>query len=171
MNSSLYELNNGIIELLENGFNLACVDLETGEIDMEKAAAYLEQLQLERSEKVENIALFIKNLESDAAKIKEEEKSLKARREQKERKAERLREYLKTSMLALGDTKFETARVALSFRASKAVVIDNMETLDKAYITEKITYQADKTAIKKAIESGATVAGARIEENQNLQIK
>lgn len=167
----LYEINNEIMEMLENGFTLNCVDLETGEINPEKAAQYLEALQLERSEKVENIALFIKNLESDAAQIKEEEKNLKARREAKEKKAERLREYLKSSLLAVGDKKFETAKVALSFRSSKAVVIDNMETLDKAYITEKITYSADKTAIKKAIESGAEVAGARIEENYNLQLK
>ena len=167
----LYEINNEIMEMLENGFTLNCVDLETGEINPEKAAQYLEALQLERSEKVENIALYIKNLESDAAQIKEEEKNLKARREAKEKKAERLREYLKSSLLAVGDKKFETAKVALSFRSSKAVVIDNMETLDKAYITETITYSADKKAIKKAIESGAEVAGARIEENQNLQIK
>lgn len=169
--SSLYELNSGIIELLENGFNLACVDLETGEIDEKKAAEYLEALQIERSEKVENIALYIKNLESDSEKIKAEEKSLKARREAKERKAERLREYLKSSMLALKEPKFETARVALSFRSSKSVVIDDIEKLDKKYITEKVSYAPDKTAIKKAIDSGETVTGARIEENKNLQIK
>ncbi len=169
--SSLYELNKEINELLENGFNLACVDVETGEIDMEKAAEYLETLQLERSEKVESIALFIKNLKSDAEKIKDEEKSLKARREAKERKADWLSEYLKSSMLQSGDKKFETARVVLSFRSSKQVVVDDLEKLDKAYITEKITYAADKNAIKEAIANGVEVVGARIEEKQNLQIK
>lgn len=169
--ANLYELNQSIIELLENGFNLACVDPETGEIDEKKAAEYLEQLQIERAEKVENIALYIKNLDADAEKIKDEEKSLKARREAKEKKAERLREYLKSSMLAFNEPKFETARVALSFRTSKAVVIDDIEKLDKKYITEKVSYTPDKTAIKKAITDGVPVTGARLEENKNLQIR
>ena len=169
--SSLYQIESGIIELLENGFNMACVDAETGEIDEKKAAEYLDELKLARADKVENIALYIKNLESDAAQIKEEEKNLKARRESKERKAERLRDYLKTSMITFDEKKFETARVALSFRTSKTVVIEDLEKLDKQFIKEKIDYTADKAAIKKAIADGATVAGAYIEENQNLQIK
>ena len=169
--SSLYQLDNSILELLENGFNMACVDLETGEIDTEKAQQYLEALQLERAVKIENIALYIKNLLSDAAEIKAEEKNLKARREAKEKKAERLRDYLMASLTANKEPKFETARVALAFRSSKQVVIDNLETLDKAYIKEKVEYQADKTAIKKAIDNGETVNGAHIEEKQNLQIK
>jgi hypothetical protein len=169
--SSLYEIEKGIIELLENGFNAACVDPETGEIDETKAAEYLETLQLERGEKVENIAIYIKSLDSDAAAIKAEEKNLQARRQAKERKAERLREYLKSSLLAFGDKKFETARVALSFRTSKQVIVADMEKLDKSFIKEKVEYAADKTAIKKAIESGATVDGAYIEEKQNLNIK
>ncbi len=169
--SSLYLIENEIRELLENGFNMACVDLETGEIDEVKAQEYLEALQIERAVKIENIALYIKNLESDAAEIKAEEKNLKARRETKERKAQRLREYLTSSMVAAKEPKFETAKVALTFRSSKQVIIDNLETIDKAYIKEKIEYQADKTAIKKAIDNGETVTGAHIEEKQNLQIK
>jgi hypothetical protein len=169
--SSLYEIEKGIIELLENGFNLACVDEETGEIDAEKAAEYLEALQIERDEKVENIAIYIKSLDSDAAAIKAEEKNLAARRQAKERKAERMREYLKSSMLAFGDKKFETARVALSFRTSRQVIVADLEKLDKAFIKEKVEYAADKTAIKKAIEGGALVDGAYIEEKQNLNIK
>lgn len=169
--SSLFEIDNGILELLENGFNLACIDEETGEIDEAKAAEYLEALQLERGEKVENIALYIKSLDSEAAAIKAEEKNLQARRTAKERKAERLREYLKSSMLAFNEKKFETARVALSFRSSKTVIVSDIEKLDKAYIKEKVEYSADKTAIKKAIESGAVVDGAYIEEKQNLNIK
>ena len=169
--SSLYELDNGIIELLENGFNLACIDEETGEIDESKAAEYLEALQLERGEKIENIAVYVKSLTSEAEAIKAEEKRLKERREQKERKAERLKDYIKSSMLAFNEPKFETARVALSFRTSKQVIVSDMEKLDKAYVKEKVEYTADKTAIKKAIENGVEIDGAYIEEKKNLNIK
>lgn len=169
--SSLYKIDVEIMELLSNGFNDACIDAETGEINEEKAQAYLEALQIERAVKIENTALYIKNLESDATEIKNEENNLKARRTAKERQAKCLRDYLSSSLLASKESKFETARVALGFRSSKAVVIDNLETLDKSFIKEKIEYSADKMAIKKAIENGETVNGAHIEVNQNLQIK
>ena len=168
---NLYQIENGIIELLENGFNLACVDEETGEINAEKAAEYLEALQFERGEKIESIALYVKSLMSEAEAIGLEEKRLKERRQAKERKADRLREYVKASMLAFGDKKFETARVAMAFRASKQVVITDLDKIDKAYIKEKVEYAADKTAIKKAIESGEAIDGAYIDEKQNLIIK
>lgn len=58
--ATLYEINEEI---------LSCVDMETGEIiDAEK----LGRLQMAFDDKVEGIALWIKNLLSDAAAIKEE---------------------------------------------------------------------------------------------------
>lgn len=169
--SSLYKIDKDIFELLDNGFNMACIDPETGEIDSSKVTAYLEALQVERGIKVENVAVFIKNLESEAEIIKAEEKNLKARREAKERKAERLREYLKQSMLLYNEPTFETAKVSLSFKTSKAVVVDDMDILDKQYIREKVELSPDKTLIKKAIDLGLEVKGAHIEEKKNLQIK
>lgn len=169
--SSLYELDNSIIELLENGFNEECIDKETGEILFDKSQMFLDQLQLDRKSKLENIALFIKNLESEADAIKQEEQNLAARRKAKENKANQLREYIKSSMLILNEPKFETSRVAMSFRTSKVVEVTDVNLLDRQYIKEKIDYTADKKAIKEALENGIEVAGACIKENKNLQIK
>ena len=61
---NLYEINEALY---------GCVDEETGEIiDAEK----LEALSLAFDEKVENIALWIKNLLADAAAIKAEKLKL-----------------------------------------------------------------------------------------------
>ena len=66
--ATLYEIEQAIMD---------CVDLETGEIiDIEK----LDQLQMDKDVKIENTALFIKNLLSDADQIREEEKKLADRR-------------------------------------------------------------------------------------------
>lgn len=65
--ASLYEINQEILN---------CVDMETGEIiDMDK----LGELQLAFDVKVENIALWIKNLLSDAEAIKAEKLKLAER--------------------------------------------------------------------------------------------
>ena len=50
-----------------------CIDAESGEIiDTER----LDNLLIERSKKLEGVALWIKNLESDAAAIKAEKNAL-----------------------------------------------------------------------------------------------
>lgn len=53
-----------------------CIDAESGEIiDTER----LDNLLIERSKKLEGVALWIKNLESDAAAIKAEKNALDRR--------------------------------------------------------------------------------------------
>lgn len=168
--NTLYELDSKIAELLDTGFEMSCIDAETGEIDETQLAVYLEQLQLDRKTKIDNIAVYVKNLEAEADAIKAEEKKLKERREAKERKAERLKNYIKTSMLLQGETKFESARVSMALRNSKAVVVDESK-LESVYFINKIVQNVDKKAIREALEAGILVEGAMLEERKNLQIK
>ncbi len=153
--ATLYEIDAAI---------MACIDSETGEvIESEK----LDALLMERDRKLEGVALWIKNLESDAAAIKAERDALDKRMKSAESKAKSLREWLKN---ALECQPFETARVRVSFRKSESTEIDE-SILDKKWCREKVTYSPDKTAIKNAIKAGQTVEGARLVINQNIQIK
>lgn len=168
---NLYQIDKAIENLLNEGFNYT-VDEETGEVTFDDRSAELEQLQIDRAEKLEAVALYIKNLEALAADIKAEEKALKDRREAREKKAEDLRQYLGNSLTAANEAGFETAKVRVSFSKSSAVVVDE-EKLDKAFIREKITteYSPDKKAIKAAIKAGETVTGAYIEERKKVKIQ
>jgi hypothetical protein len=163
---TLYEIDKNICDLIENGF---VVDEETGEILY--GADELEQLQEERSAKLEAVALYIKNLEAMAASIKEEENALASRRKAKEARAEKLKSYLTNSIIGNGDKEFESSKVAVSFRKSTAVIVDE-EKLDKDYFVEKVTVknEPDKKRIKADITAGKAVAGAYIEERQNIKI-
>ena len=78
MSMSLYHIDQAI---------LALVDPETGEI-MDGEA--FDQLQMERETKLENIALWIKNLKAENAAIRQEEKALAERRKAGENKVERI---------------------------------------------------------------------------------
>ncbi|MCM1220470.1 MAG: siphovirus Gp157 family protein [Lachnospiraceae bacterium] len=152
---NLYEIDTAIT---------ACVDEETGEIiDLER----LNELLMERDTKIEKVALWIKNLDSDAAAIKAERDALDKRMKSAENRAKSLREWLKN---ALECQPFETARVRVSFRKSEQTEVDE-SVLDRKWCKEKVTYTPDKTAIKNAIKAGQTVDGARIVINQNIQIK
>jgi len=160
----LYEIN-GELEKL--------IDPETGEIaDFE----LFEQFVMERTAKIENIALWIKNLDSDAESIRAEEKNLKARRVSAENNAERLREFL-TSMLSDGE-KFEAPRVKLSWRKSESVKILIPEAdfiiWANAVRPDLLRYnepELDKTAIKKALQDGEEITAATLLKSNNLQIK
>lgn len=162
----LYEIDNELRALLES----TVIDEETGEIldgfDPEK----FEQLTLERNKKLEGIALFIKELSYEEEALKAEAKKLNERAKAKHNKAQSLVNYLATSLLGNNQLKFETDKVALSFRKSEVVEVD--ETLiPKKYFNKKVDYVLDKIGIKKLLKAGAKIKGAQLMEKQNLQIK
>lgn len=152
---NIYEIDRSI---------LALVDAETGEITDIEA---FEQLQMEREEKIENVALWIKNLTAESAAIKAEEENLKSRRDANDRKVERLKEYLN---YALGGNKYSSARVAISYRASESVEV-NTELCPKKYLVKTVTVKPDKKAIKQMLKDGKTVKGCTLVSKQNIQIK
>ena len=169
--TTLYDIDSKIIEIIERGF---VVDEETGEVidSVDEINSKLEELELERAFKIENIALYIKNLEALTTSLKNEENALAERRKAKERRIESLKNYLTNSMVSAGENGIETSKVCISFRKSEPVIAD-MDKLDKQYISETttVTRKPDKIAIKKAIKAGLAVEGAYIEVKHNIQIK
>ena len=57
---TLYEIANALREVLESAS-----DPETGELVDEELLEQYDQLRMDRDQKIENIGLFIKNLEAD----------------------------------------------------------------------------------------------------------
>lgn len=161
---NLFEINSAIAN-----FDFQ-VDELTGELTN---ADELDALQMARDEKIENIALYIKELEAEQSAIKEEINSLKARQVSKENKAYSLRQYLKE---ALDGKKFETARCAISYKKSHQVVLT--EEFDEwakknapDLLVSTTTVKPDKAAIKAAIKDGRKLQGAALVENNNIQVK
>lgn len=153
--ATLYEIDQAILD---------CVDMETGEIiDIEK----LDQLQMDRGRKIENTALYIKNLLSDAAAIKEEKDKLAERQRVCEGKVRRLKGYLSEY---LAGEKFKTPKVAISYRRSESVNVSDIWKIPEEYLKYKDP-EVNKTAIKAVIKSGGEIPGAQLVETQNIQIK
>ena len=93
----------------------ALVDPETGELMDYEAFS---ELQMDRDSKIENMALWIKNLTAEAKAIKEEMDNLQKRRKTAENRAEGLKRYL---FEALDGEKFQTARCSISYRKRKRI--------------------------------------------------
>lgn len=163
----LYEINEQIYKLL----NQEIVDPETGEIFDINGFDQLKELEAKREDKLENTALFIKNLEAEVEAFKAEEKNLSERRKTKENKLNWVRRFLSDFLISEDVNKFETARCRLSFRKSESVVVDDVDLLPDELKKKEVTVSPDRTAIKKAIKAGIELKGARIVEKQNLQVK
>lgn len=151
---------------------MALVDPETGEILNYEAFA---ALQMEREEKLENMALWHKNLTAEAAAIKAEEANLAARRKELEAKAEKLKEYL---FEALGGDPFKTPRVVCKFNKSQKVEIQDeaafIRTMQENQHWEYLTFKpptVNKTEITKAIKAGQSVEGAELVKTVSMTIK
>ena len=155
--ATLYEINKWIEDYpLE-------IDPETGEITN---ADGLEALQLERDAKIENIALYIKNLKAEANMYADEEKVFAQRKKTAQNKAEALTRYLDTM---LHGERFKSAKTAITYRKSEAVEVVSIDAIPPEYVVTH--YTPDKAAIKKAIKNGEEVPGAELVERSNIQVK
>lgn len=156
---NLYEIKQSIQEAIDK-----CIDMETGEIINPELLDNLnEQLNIKR----ENIALYIKNLVADSKAIDEEIKNLTARKRSINNKVDWLKSYLAND---LQGNKFETPKVVVSFRKSKAIDIAPNANIPDDYLIQQEP-KPDKTALKKAIQSGEVIAGVSIVEKSNISIK
>lgn len=163
----LYEISRAILDVIESGYS---VDEDTGEILFEPAD--IEALEIERESKLEACALYVKCLQAEADAIKAERDRLDARMKSKQRKADSMKQYIQSCMLALNDMTFETARVDMRIRQSRFVeVACDEESLPLEYQRRKVTVTADKTAIKKALQDGERIPGVRMAERDSLTIK
>lgn len=156
---NLYELNKAIAD-----FDLE-IDEETGEV---LNADELDQITLARDEKIENIALWVKDLLAEADAIKAEEQALTKRRKQAENKADWLKRYVAQ---ALEGEKFKTPRVAISYRTSEAVEILDEDLIPEGCMTIKTEIKPDKKIIKDELKRGVIVPGAVLVKRTSLQIK
>lgn len=158
----LYEINAQLEALLEQ------VDPETGELTCDLGA--LEELAVAREEKLEGLALYCKNLSAEAEAIRSEEKTLAERRKVAENKAARAKAFLADQ---LAGEKFQTPRVAVSWRKSEAVELGMgffATDANERFLKYKEP-EADKTAVKAALKAGEPVPGAELVTRINMQIR
>ena len=163
---ALYEIDQAILD---------CVDLETGEIlDSDR----LDSLQMEREQKLEGVALWIKDLKAEAAAVKEEADKLIARKKALDNKIDGLKNWL---LYALGGEKLTTPRCKVYQTHSQRVAIVGDEKDLIAWLERNAEDPRDyirykepelrKDEIKKALKDGKEIEYAKLEETESVVIK
>lgn len=153
--SALYEIQEDI---------LSCIDLKTGEIiDVER----LHGLQMERRQKIRNIACWIKNLLADARAYEEEEKTFAARKTAAKNKADSLKQYLSD---CLHGEKIQDKEFSIGWRKSRRIHIDEGAAIPPAYLIP-VPDKVDKQGLKDALRQGVLLPGITLMEYNNIQIQ
>lgn len=153
--SALYEIQEDI---------LSCIDLKTGEIiDVER----LHGLQMERRQKIRNIACWIKNLLADARAYEEEEKTFASRKMAAKNKADRLKQYLSD---CLHGEKIQDKEFSICWRKSQKIHIDEGAAIPPAYLIPAPD-KVDKQGLKDALRQGVLLPGITLMEYNNIQIQ
>ena len=152
---------------------LAAVDQETGEIlDTER----LDALQMERERKLEGVALWVKDLNAEAAAVKEEADKLTARKKSLDNKITSLKNWL---LYALDGEKLKTPRCNVYQTHSQRVAVADEEKLIRYLQTienpERFLRfrepELRKDEIKKALKDRIEIPGAELETTESVVIK
>jgi DNA repair ATPase RecN len=161
-NTTIFEIGNEYKNII------ALIEQNNGEITDDLNEAYINSRD-ELNNKAKAYIYVIRNKENLISNIDAEIDRLKEMKKRTENEIDRIKNYLSMAVDTFGN--FETGLHKISNRISKSVEITDCNQLPKEYLKEKIEISADKTAIKKAIESGINISGALLVTKSNLQIK
>lgn len=124
-----------------------------------------------RDETATNYYYIINNLEHENLQVDEEIKRLQSLKRRNKTKIK----LLSSSLIGLINLYGEFKSNLLNFKTRKSTVVevdeDYINELLEEYKTTKTTIVPNKTAIKIALKNGKEIAGCRLVENQNLNIK
>lgn len=144
------------------------------DLDEQTVTDTLEGLSGELEIKATNVAMFARNLEASAEAIKVAEGQMAARRKAIERRADRIRQYLKENMERTGILKIESPQFALAIKKNPpAVHVEAQELVPAEFFNVQPTPPPalDKKRVAEALKAGKDVPGCRLEQGTRLDIK
>ncbi len=165
---TLFEVQKDYSHALESLYAMQ----QEGTIDEQTFLDTMEGLEGELTEKAKRVGAYIRNTKAMAEQIKQAEADMAKRRKSLERHAKGLEDYLLHNMLNSGISEINSPWFDLKIKKTPpAVLIGNGVKLAGKFITLKVTESPNKTALKKAIQSGETIEGVNLKGGHRLEIK
>lgn len=157
---TLYEMTsaaNALYEMLCNN-----------EIDEQTIADTLEAMGAE--DKLESYCKVIRQLESDAEAVKAEKSKLADKQKTIENSVVRMKLAVSEFLKAKGVQKENAGIFKVALSTSKSVEITDPTAIPDEYI-KPAKIEFDKSALRKVLMSGESIAGAELKINEGVQIK
>lgn len=143
---------------------------EDGEISPDMMAE-LNAIQEPWSEKADNIAGLIRNLETEADAFKAEADRMAAKSRAMNKRVDNLKEYLKTNLetLQIDSVKGSRFKISLCRNSKPTVCVPMLSHIPLKYVVHPDPVP-NKTAILEAIMAGETVSGVEIVNGRHVRI-
>ncbi|WP_283679928.1 siphovirus Gp157 family protein [Lentilactobacillus sp. Marseille-Q4993] len=127
-------------------------------------------LQDDIEHKFQGYGQVINQTKADIEELKTEIKRLQGKKKTLDNNLACLKDSLLQSLNAIGQTKVKTPMFSFSIKETTAVeLVDESQLADEFLIPQPA--KVDKTAIKKAIQAGEEVTGARLQNNESLTMR
>ena len=162
----LYEISQGMIDTLD-----IFLESDGNDLDKENYSEIMLFLRNELKNKSSSLLKYIQDLQAKSKIAKEESDRLLKLSKARLNKAERLKNYLVSTLQSLEMKKIETDLGSYGLRRSPAVDVYDMAALPDEFIRVTEERKADKEKIKEYIKANGELKGARIIDNYSLQIR
>jgi hypothetical protein len=160
----LHDLTNQYNQVLDN---LLAMDKLTEDIIQDTLAPYRKNIE----EEVIMLSLRIEKEKAEQATIEEFAQKFIDRGLKKQKQIERLMNYLKNQLKAnhIKFVKSPLVNVCVALNPHKVEIFDDKQ-LPAHYIKEKVETYIDKKEIKEDLKNGVNVPGAKLIQDDRLQI-
>lgn len=142
------------------------------DLDLQVLVDSLNAIKDTRDQKLDNLATWIDQLESEIDFIDEKQKTWRDEKIYRQNKIKVLKQYMTDVMDDAGIKKLQTDNHMLSTRNFKAsTVIDDEDKLPSEYKEITSVVKPNKKEIYQALKNGLTVDGAHLQPNRSTVIK
>ncbi len=166
---SLFDIDERIMQLITLDES-EIVDSETGEVLID-VFDELDKLSMQRNDKILGIARYIDALKRESELLKEKAEQLKERAKVKENKLERLKEYVKNSMITFDTKKIEDETVTVKLNSTKVVTVLDENQIPEEYLNTVVKVQPDRRKILADLKLGKIIPGAELGENKTITVR
>lgn len=150
---------------------LTGADADTGEIDGELVGIF-DRLQMSAEAAVLGAAGIYREAVAEAEMYKQEEKRLAEERARLESRIETFKAAIENFCKRTGIEKIDGMHAKVGFKKNPpSVKFDDVERVPEEFFRTKVVTEIDKTAVKKAIQTGREVPGAYLEQERKFYIK
>lgn len=143
---------------------------DTGELTDEDLATYSE-LQENIDEKIKWTAYAYLNLQGDLDAITAQIDRLTKLKKSKELHMERIKKLINFGMELEHSNAKDFGDVRIGYTKSTGTVVDDESLVPEEYKKIETKVKVDVALAKKALQAGTKIAGIRLEERKNLNIK
>lgn len=145
---------------------------ERGEISDEALADTLESIEVQRNEKLDNVASWIEQNQMSASYYSKKAKEYEAESKKYKNKNEYLMQFLTAAIDDSGRKEIRTQNHILRPRNYKdSVVVEETKKLPNDYVIRTEAIRPDKKKIYEDLKAGKSISGAHLKPNRKTVIK